>query len=222
MDKIVVYEKAHSSLETGLQKMARTLKSFDIDAQDAEFQVSRIASRCREARDIAKDRCKRELEPYEPEAKRIRARWKPLIDGFDAAFKRAKTLGQDILRRKRAEQEKARAEANRKLLAAQKAEAKAKTQQALAKAHETSETLQEQLDALPPEGAPIGVRTEETTLYPRKVLKWETVDVNKVPDEYCQRLVDSHKVDFAIKNGVREISGIRIWEDEEMVSRRNV
>jgi hypothetical protein len=221
MTEIVKYEKAHTSLAEGLKTMAQRLKDFDIGAENAEFVISDIASRCQAARDHAKDRRERELAPYVPEVKAIKERWKPLVDGFDMIFRKAKSLGADVLRRKRAEQERLRREANKKLLAAQKAAAKKKTEAALAKQKETIETLKEEVDALPPEGAPLGVKTDETTLYSRKTWKWETKDVKKVPDTYVQRMVDTKKVDLAVKNGVRQIPGIRIWEDEEMVSRRN-
>lgn len=217
MNKIVKYEKAHASLTSGLMTMAQRLKEFDIDAEGAEFAISRMASQCQKARDLAQDRRDRELAPYVPEVKAIRARWKPMIEGFDLVFKKTKALAQDVLRKKRAAQERLRKEAHKKLLV-QQAAAKKKNPTALAK--QRIADAAEALDAMPPEGAPLGVKTDETTLYARKVWKWETVDSNTVPDTYVQRYVDTKKVDLAVKNGMRDIPGIKIWEAEEMVSTR--
>lgn len=222
MSEIIRYERAQASLEQGLVKLARRLKDFDVSTEGAEFEISRIASQCQKARDLAKDRRDRELAPFVPKVKSIRARWKPIVDGFDLVFKKSKDLGQDILRSRRAEQERLRKEAEQKLLAAQRAEAKAKSKKALAKIQETAKDLKEKVEALPPEGAPLGVKTDETTLYARKAWKWETTDINKVPDTYVKRYTDTPKVDLAVKNGKRNIPGIKIWEEEEMVSRRNV
>jgi hypothetical protein len=217
MNKIVKYEKAHASLTGGLAKMAQRLKEFDIDAEGAEFAISRMASQCQKARDLAQDRRDRELAPYVPEVRTIRARWKPMIEGFDMIFKRTKALAQDILRKKRAETERLRKEARKKFLVLQEA-AKKKNSTALAK--KRIEDAAAELDAMPPEGSPLGVKTDETTLYARKVWKWETIDPKAVPNTYVQRYIDAKKVDLAVKNGKREIPGIKIWEDEEMVSTR--
>jgi hypothetical protein len=42
-----------------------------------------------------------------------------------------------------------------------------------------------------------------------------------VPATYTVRYVDQKKVDLAVKNGKRDIPGIEIWEEDEMVSRRS-
>jgi hypothetical protein len=220
MTKIVKHEKAHASLQSGLAKMIERLEAFDIEAGNAEFVISDIASRCQRARDLAKEKRDAELAPYVPEVQEIRKRWKPIVDGFDDIFKRAKALASDVLRRKRAAQERERKAAQDKLLAAQRAAAKKKTEAALARQRETIEKLKDKVESMPPEGAPLGVKTDETTLYSRKVWKWETQDVTKVPDKFCKRYVDGAKVDLAVKNGMREIPGIKIFQEEEMVSRR--
>lgn len=44
--------------------------------------------------------------------------------------------------------------------------------------------------------------------------KWRVVDKDQVPDRYCTRYVDGDAVDFAIKNGIMNIPGIRIYNEE--------
>lgn len=50
-----------------------------------------------------------------------------------------------------------------------------------------------------------------------KVWKWELVDPNQVPAEYWS--IDPAKLDAALKNGVREIPGVRVYEDARVIAR---
>jgi hypothetical protein len=45
--------------------------------------------------------------------------------------------------------------------------------------------------------------------------KWRVIDKNAVPDTYCERWVDSDAVDLAVKNGISEIPGIKIYPEGE-------
>jgi hypothetical protein len=55
------------------------------------------------------------------------------------------------------------------------------------------------------------MRTEAGRTTTRKVWKFELVDDAKVPAEY--RSADIAKIKVAVSNGVREIDGVRIYED---------
>lgn len=70
---------------------------------------------------------------------------------------------------------------------------------------------QEELDM---EVKPEAAKTESGTVSGRKVMRFELVDENKVPREYLT--VDASKIRKGIAAGVREIDGIRIWEDEDI------
>jgi hypothetical protein len=218
--KLAKYEKAHKSLEKGLLQLAEKLKGIDIDAEDVEFIIQRIAVQSQNALEIAKERRTLELEPYEPEVKRIKARWKPLIDGFETVFKTTKRVAGDILRKRRALEEMKRAEARKKLLEAELAAKKKASAKQKALVHQREEEARKELEALPPEGAPLGIKTEKGTLHVRKVWRWKLEDVNLVPKPYVQVLIDGKKVDLAVKNGKRKIPGLKIYQDEEMASRR--
>ena len=126
MTGIVRYDKARASLQRGLEELVEKVRHIDVETDGVEFVVADLAATAQKARDIAKDREKRELEPYEPQVKEIKARWKDLIGNFDLLFKRLKTLGGDVIRRKREAQARLRREATRQLEMAKKAEAAAK------------------------------------------------------------------------------------------------
>ena len=223
MTGIVRYDKARASLQRGLEELVEKVRDIDVETEGVEFVVADLAATAQKARDIAKDREKRELEPYEPQVKEIKARWKDLIGNFDLLFKRLKTLGGDVIRRKREAQARLRREATRQLEMAKKAEAAAKKKATPKKAeivHQKVEQAKQALEELPPEGAPIGVKTDDTTLHERKVWKWKLIDIKKVPATYTQTYVEGKKIDLAVKNGKRKIAGIEIFEAVEMVSRR--
>jgi len=61
-------------------------------------------------------------------------------------------------------------------------------------------------------------RTETgTSAHQRKVWKAEVTDANQVPREFC--MPDIKKINEAVRMGVREIPGVRIWEDSQTVFR---
>jgi seryl-tRNA synthetase len=62
-----------------------------------------------------------------------------------------------------------------------------------------------------------GIKTDDVNTSIRKQWTYEITDENQVPRDYCSP--DHYKIQTAIKNGVREVSGIRIYEKEIVVSR---
>lgn len=231
-DKIVRYDKTHSALTGGLATLATRVSNLDLMKPDVEFEIQQMAVTAAEARDIAKDRRAREMAPFETPLKEVKARWAPLVDGFETCVTRLKNAAAIVLRRKREEEEKKRQEAEARLAAARAEEQRIEREAKQAASQTTLPTeshkealtnLREAraaLDALPPRGAPIGVKSESGTLSGRSVWRWETLDINQVPDAYVQRLVDPAKVDFAVKNGARVIPGLRIYEDTVMAVRK--
>lgn len=51
----------------------------------------------------------------------------------------------------------------------------------------------------------------------RKEWKWKVVDETKIPREFL--VVNSLKINQAVRNGEREIAGLEIYEDEQVVVR---
>jgi len=100
------------------------------------------------------------------------------------------------------------------------------------KAEEERKRLQEQLDkeakekgiepvklpeiAMPKEK--LKVNTDNGTVYEKKRWTFKIVDFEKIPREYL--MVDSKRVNAAIRAGVREIPGIEIYQEVEIATRR--
>lgn len=80
----------------------------------------------------------------------------------------------------------------------------------------TLQTLSEANAALESE-APKVIRTDSGSLSTRKIWKFEVVDPKAVPTSFL--IVDDRKVAEAVKSGVREIPGVRIWQEETLASR---
>jgi len=65
--------------------------------------------------------------------------------------------------------------------------------------------------------APVVLERPENTIgntQMRKVWKFKITDFSKVPDDF--KLIDQIKVNQAIRNGVREIKGIEIYQEEQL------
>ena len=100
------------------------------------------------------------------------------------------------------------------------------------KAEEERKRLQEQLDKeakekniepvkLPEVIMPkekLKVSTNNGTVYEKKRWAFKIVDFEKIPREYL--VVDDKKVNAAIKAGVRNIDGLEIYQEIEIVTRR--
>lgn len=55
---------------------------------------------------------------------------------------------------------------------------------------------------------------EVATTTVKKVWKWEFEDASKVPHEYFT--IDEKKINQAVRDGVREIAGIRIYQEDQL------
>jgi hypothetical protein len=76
----------------------------------------------------------------------------------------------------------------------------------------------------PPPPAPIPIKTETVTrsetgasAHVRKVWKAEILDESQVPREFC--IPDMKLINQAVKGGIREIAGVRIFEDLQTILR---
>jgi hypothetical protein len=67
------------------------------------------------------------------------------------------------------------------------------------------------IETAPVVEAPKNVRTEEGTLFNREVWKFEVVRSEDVPREYL--IIDEKAISQAVKNGIREIPGVRIYPE---------
>ena len=61
------------------------------------------------------------------------------------------------------------------------------------------------------------IRTEQGSASIRKAWKGEITDASQVPFQFCSP--DQRKIDEAVKGGIREIPGVRIYEHITTVMR---
>ena len=62
------------------------------------------------------------------------------------------------------------------------------------------------------------VTTDNGTVYERKYWTFKIVNFDKIPREYL--MVDSKKVNAAIRAGIRNIDGLEIYQEVEIATRR--
>jgi len=221
----VKYPKAYSSLLAGFDKLASRLKEIDLDSPTAAEDVLKLAVTAQTAKEKADEFRDKECEPFEKPYKEVWDMWQPLIHGFDMFHTKMRLLTMEVARRNNTVAEKLRSQAEARLDAARAAE-KAGVEVLDGKVVQSTpertlkvlRTARAELDSLPPKAET--VKVEEGTAYVRTQRKWRTLDVDQVPDAYVQRLVDPVKVDMAVKNGIKEIPGIHIYEEAEPVARR--
>lgn len=214
-DDIVRYDKTHESLTKQLAIGIEKLKELNLATPGVEFTLQKLAAAGQKAEDIAIDRQTRESALLLAALTEIKERWAPVINGFAVLVGTAKSKAAEVLARIRKEQDEKRTKAEAELEKARAAERANPGPTAL----RDLRTAKKAVEALPPKGAPVGVKTETGSLFGRQNWTWEVEDVKLVPKEYTLVYVDPPKVDLAVANGVRQIAGIRIYQKETMVSK---
>jgi hypothetical protein len=149
---------------------------------------------------------KKIVDPLNKQVKEINSFFKPFTDNLAALKETARQKIGDY----RAEKERKRLEEQRRLdaiLAKQR-------EDELKKAAETG-------TAAPAIGLTIPVAPVANTVHSdtgaatgRTVWKWSVEDLSKVPDEYF--ILDEKKINGLVRGGVREIAGLKIYEDKEV------
>jgi hypothetical protein len=170
---------------------------------------------------------KKELDPLNFALKSVREQFRPVIEGLDeieaAAKKRLLAYHQAEAERVAAENariEREKAEAMRKrdeaLAAAERAKTEAGRDKAMARAEKAQDALTDARLAVP-EQAGTTIRTDAGTSSVRKVWKFQVVSEDLLPREFLK--TNEQKIRAAIMNGVREIPGVVIYEDESIAVR---
>ncbi len=172
----------------------------DADLAPATDDLSIIA-RLRKA---LEDKRKEYVSPVNEHIKVVNAYFKVLTDPLEVADK---TTRNKILAY-RAEQEKKRQEAEE--INRQKEELAMRE----AAFNGTGEITVDTTPVPVPEVQPNHVRTDTGTLGKVMVRKWEVEDLSKVPIDYL--MIDATKVGKVVRAGIPSISGIRIWQEENL------
>ena len=145
-------------------------------------------------------------KPLDESKKRIMALFSPFIDQFEKATKIIKDKVRDYYFE---QEEKARQAEKERLLAEAKQEEEIKKAQ-----EEDREPVVEEIPVIPevkvPEKTVKGVAGGSMTV--KKIWKFTIVDPKLIPEEYW--IIDEGLIREAVRNGAREISGVKIYEDK--------
>jgi len=145
-------------------------------------------------------------KPLDESKKRIMALFSPFIDQFEKATKIIKDKVRDYYFE---QEEKARQAEKERLLA------EAKREEEIQKAQEEDrEPVVEEIPVIPevkvPEKTVKGVAGGSMTV--KKIWKFTILDPKLIPEEYW--IIDEGLIREAVRNGAREISGVKIYEDK--------
>ncbi len=172
---------------------------------------------------------KMRIDPLQKIEKTLKGKAKVYVEERD---KKVREEAERLQKIKEAAEKKAQKEADRKTKEAEDARKKvenAKNDKAREKAEKEAEKAEEaaeeaeaakeeiENEAVEVEVAPKSVRTEGGLMSTRKVWKFVIVDVEKIPKGYMT--IDEKRINQAIKNGTREISGIHIFQDTQIAIR---
>lgn len=174
---------------------------FTVSTQEDALQASRMLVQLSGAVKEVEARRKFFTGPLREHIKRIEALFKPVVERLEKAdmLLRQKLLDyqQEVSRRQAEERARLLSEAT-------EAQAGGDTETALALATQASE-----LDTVQRT-----THVEEGSVQTRKVWTFEVEDLGKVPMEYLS--LDESKVRAAIRAGIREVPGLRIFQKEQL------
>ncbi|MDR7496813.1 MAG: hypothetical protein QN174_07640 [Armatimonadota bacterium] len=197
---------------------ASLVVATQVDAERATALLGRIAA----FRRAAEDRRKFFVGPLNDHVKAINGLFRELVAPFDeadgtlrgklAAWRRAEQ--ERLARERREAEERARAEEARarEILRHADRHTREEALEAFRRADEAAEAA----DAVPVAPGPT-LRAEAARVTARKVWDFEVVDLAQVPHEFVT--LNEPTVRAAIRAGVRQIPGLRIYEREQLAVR---
>ena len=186
-----------------------------------------ILSAIKELKKKAEEKRKSLVDPLNSVTKAINAEFKLIIEPlnkYEATIKNEIARDyreQERIRMEKQYEEQRRLEAERKKLEAQMKKAKDELSKELIqnRINEAEITAEQKIEAVQ-EKKTVSTTAGSTTV--RKIWTWkyenpQAIDLSKIPVEYLK--VDEAKILTAIRSGVREISGIIIYQTESVSAR---
>lgn len=182
------------------------LADHELDCEQDYLDASELLKQVKGKIKFLEEERKLTVKPMNDQVKEINAWFKPAVDRLEQIEKRLKKMIGDYTIKQHQEQAR--------LLAAAAAEAKAAVE-----ARSVTESgplvpvdIQEKLEAAQAAAAPrvAGISVSE-------VWAWELLSEKEVPVQY--KSVDKRKIDEAMKNGVRDIPGVRFFQTSKVVAR---
>jgi len=190
------------------EKLLTQAEDLEIKTEDNQAEAVNIVGKIGKLIKKVDARAKEETEPYREYTAKVNAPRKKIIDALTEAKRILNSkLGQFSakLRLEREKQKKKMEKASKKLQAELNKDAE--------KSGVSAPTVAP-VD-LPKERAK--VRGSSATGYVKKTLKFEIVDAGKIPQRYW--VINEALIRKDVNAGVKEIPGVRIWEDEQFVTR---
>jgi hypothetical protein len=182
-------------------KAERISEAIEVNNDTEEQMAIDSLSDIKRFQKQVEDARKSEVDPFNKLVKRINDIFRPIGDGL---AKSEETIKGKIKAWRIAKEEIRRVEERKQMEEYQK---KIAEEQAKAK----KEKREAEIIVPPPAIIPtqtIGTQGKAPT---RKVWKFEVVDETKIPRQYL--VIDEVKIRAAIKSGLKEIDGLRIYED---------
>lgn len=206
-----------------LRARAEALASAELSREQVKAAAADLADRAARAAAMATEEAKRLLRPHQDEVRKIKAAWEPVIQEFRDVEAAAKGAAALVLSAERAEREAAEAEARR---LREEAEARQREAQQRALAAEDPGDRAEAEDAaatawkdrraagelFPAMSDTVARSASGAGLFEREDWRWEVVDEAAVPEEFTVRVVDAVKVEAAVREGRRDIPGLRVFK----------
>ena len=185
-------------------KAERIAGAIEVDS-DAEEQmaIDSLADIKRFMKQVEEAR-KGQVDPFNKLVKRVNDIFRPIGDGLT----KSESIIKDKVKQWRIKKEEIKQVEERKRqaeYAAKIAEEQAKTK---------LEKREAEIVLPPPSIIQTQTRGSSSTASNRKVWKYEILDETKIPREYL--IIDESKIKAMIKAGVREIAGVKIFEDFEI------
>ncbi len=184
-------------------------RKITVESQDSQVAATKLASGIKKIIKTVEDTRKGYTDPFNEHIKSVIGLAKEVSAPLDEGFRHLtgqlnKYAAQVELERRKAEEE-----------ARRRAEEEQKRLNAEAKAAGVEAPIVPEVLPAKPESAT--VRTEGGTSFQRKTWTFSVEDVNKVPREFLE--LNESAVRAAIKNGVRNIDGLKIFETTGTVIR---
>ena len=216
-------KQAVDAIQATISTEEKYISELVITTDEHYAQAANARKRIKDSVSSIEERRKQFVQPLNDHVKWINGLFKPFT-----------TMGEELVRKidckmiqfseakRRAEEEELRKiqeEEKRKLQEEQKRLEELATKNNSEKTIDAAikiETKIEKIEAKPIEAKHTVVTTQGTTSI-RKTWTFEILRTHDVPKEFCSP--DTAKIKNAIKEGVREISGIRIYQEETIVSR---
>lgn len=199
------YTVAREAIEQALE-LSRGEGLTDVATDDDVQQVVAVLGRIVGARKLAEEQRKAITKPLTDEKRQIDNRFKELAGPLDGAEKALKDTLAAHRRKVEAERRAriAKEERNRR-------ERQAREDERAAKEHR--EPMRHEAPRIDPEPEPT-MRSGGHAATVRRVWKAEVIDESLVPRHYCEP--DTAAIRKAVADGVREIPGVRIYEDDQV------